>query len=308
MTKTQTPELQLVSGETGHKYFHQMLNMADDDLNPHEYRLLGHYLRWAGHGGTREEGIRQTAKVCHMGQKALRKHRAALVTKGYLRLIEPTAEQLKEGEPTKIIVLDRWAENIARYAQTDTPPVSKQIQGSPEPVSKQIHPPVSKQIHKEEQEIEERLSSEEHKEKDSAPEGAQGSGFTNRQKTDLVKAWWEALPEINRPGVDPKKMYAFKGYLSAAERALDKGITPEKLAYFIKGVTYQGQFYHDKTMSFGAACSNAPAWLASHYRPPTKRLTPEELDEAIYNTTPELEEMPQWFQDGIKKMVEKMSA
>lgn len=160
MTKTQTPELQLVSGETGHKYFHQMLNMADDDLNPHEYRLLGHYLRWAGHGGTREEGIRQTAKVCHMGQKALRKHRAALVTKGYLRLIEPTAEQLKEGEPTKIIVLDRWAENIARYAQTDTPPVSKQIQGSPEPVSKQIHPPVSKQIHKEELSLEEQKSEE----------------------------------------------------------------------------------------------------------------------------------------------------
>lgn len=167
MGERTNPELQIVTGETGHKYFHQMLNMADDDLNPHEYRLLGHYLRWAGHGGERKEGIRQTAKVCHMGQTAVRKHRAALAEKGYLRLIEPTPEQLKEGEPTKIIVLDRWAENIARYTQTDTPPVSKQIQGSPKPVSKQIHPPVSKQIHKEEPSLEEQKTKEEQKESSS---------------------------------------------------------------------------------------------------------------------------------------------
>ncbi len=166
MNKRKKPapdEMQSINGETGHKYYHMMLNMADDDLNPHEYRLLGHYLRWAGHGGTREEGIRTTAKVCHMGQVALRKARASLVAKGYLIVKEPTKAQAEDGVPTKITVVDRWAENIARYAKDETP-VSEQIQGVPkqiqvsakEPVSKQIHPPVSEQIHKEEP-IEEEL-------------------------------------------------------------------------------------------------------------------------------------------------------
>lgn len=141
-------------------------------------------------------------------------------------------------------------------------------------------------------------------EKDSTPNGAGTS--ERRQKTDLIKAWWDALPELNRPGVDPKKMYAFKGYLSAAERALEKGVTPEKMTYYIKGVTYQGQFYHDKTVSFGAACANAPVWLASHYRPPTKRLTPEEMDEALYQTTPAFEEMPQFVQDAVNGWLEDM--
>ena len=30
------------------KYFTMMLNMADDDLNPYEYRLLAHYVRIGG--------------------------------------------------------------------------------------------------------------------------------------------------------------------------------------------------------------------------------------------------------------------
>lgn len=51
-----TPGSVVVSGESGHRYFHQMLNMAEDELDPFEYRILGHYVRRAGHGGGDEVG------------------------------------------------------------------------------------------------------------------------------------------------------------------------------------------------------------------------------------------------------------
>ena len=39
-------EMQVISHQNPeNRYFHQMLNMAEDELNPYEYRLLGHYLR-----------------------------------------------------------------------------------------------------------------------------------------------------------------------------------------------------------------------------------------------------------------------
>ena len=139
-------EQQVINGETGHKYFHMMLNMADDDLNAQEYRLLGHYLRWAGHGGSHEEGIRQTAKVCHMAKSTVEKTRVKLVTKGYLEVTKPTPDEAKEGKPTIITVIDRWnaeiesevnltseAAGVAIEVATTKKPVNFRISYAPSP-------------------------------------------------------------------------------------------------------------------------------------------------------------------------------
>lgn len=165
---------QIIEGEAGHKYFHMMLNMADDDLNAQEYRLLGHYLRWAGHGGTHEEGIRETAKICHMGKATVEKTRDKLCTKGYLRVTKPTAEQAKKGEATRIKVIDRWSDNILRYAKPDTPPVPNQVQVEAEGCTQIDTPPVPNQVH-----IEEQGPEEPSKEKDSpaSPGGCTPSFF-----------------------------------------------------------------------------------------------------------------------------------
>lgn len=107
---------QTIAGETGHKYFTSMLNMAEDDLDPFQYRLLAHYLRWAGHGGAKQESIKETAKVCRMSENKVRSVRTELVELGYLILYEPTMEQRGEGISSLVEVLDRWTENIQRYA------------------------------------------------------------------------------------------------------------------------------------------------------------------------------------------------
>lgn len=161
--KQRDNEIQVIRNDGDpHRYFHQMLNMAEDDLDPFQYRLLGHYLRWAGHGGSESEGIRETAKKTKMSIGKVRIARAELLALGYLEVKEPTPDELKEGKPTVVTVIDRWQENIKRYT-----PVSKTTQGVSEtahpPVSDSAHPPVSFLTHYEEHSTED---------KDSAPDGA----------------------------------------------------------------------------------------------------------------------------------------
>lgn len=141
-------EIQRVTNEGAPpKYFHMMLNMADDDLNPYQYRLLGHYLRWAGHGGEITQGIRETAKVTQMSVNKIRSTREELVRLGYLKVFTPTKDEQIRGMATLIVVVDRWAENVARYAHPVSnmthPPVSNMIQVSAQTCVKYDTPPVS---------------------------------------------------------------------------------------------------------------------------------------------------------------------
>lgn len=95
------------------KYFHQMLNMADDDLNPYEYRLLGHYRRVCGEGkdGHCWEAVRTTAKITRMSVGKVVSTRQRLSELGYIKILEPG----NETQTTVIVVLDRMPENVARY-------------------------------------------------------------------------------------------------------------------------------------------------------------------------------------------------
>lgn len=103
-----------------HKYFHMLLNMAEDDLDPFEYRLLGHCIRWAGQGGTLPKSTRQLATACKMSANKVRDALQSLKAQGYIQYTTPSEEERRRRVPTAITVLDRWAENIARY---QNPPV-----------------------------------------------------------------------------------------------------------------------------------------------------------------------------------------
>lgn len=107
------------------KYFHMIINMAEDDLDPFEYRLLGHYIRIGRPGTSFFEGLRQTAEACKMSVNKVIAAQNALVQKKYIRIRKPTKEQQKMGMATEIAVMDRWAENILRYSQ----PVLNMTQG-----------------------------------------------------------------------------------------------------------------------------------------------------------------------------------
>lgn len=97
---------QHVKDDAKGRYFHQMLNMADDDLNPYQYRLLGHYIRvdncW--------ESVRTTARITRMSVGMVVKTRNSLQELGYIQL------EISEHDTYLVTVVDRMAENVARYA------------------------------------------------------------------------------------------------------------------------------------------------------------------------------------------------
>lgn len=142
--------------------------------------------------------------------------------------------------------------------------------------------------------------------KDTAPADAGGDlskeeepGITHRQKTDLIKAWWDALPELNRPiRPKPPAVYKAKPFLEDAEEAIRRGMTPEKMTYYVKGVTYQGQYWHNKVLRFGKACENAPGWCVGNYRPPTQTITQDEKFEM-----PTLDDLPPAAREAMEKFL-----
>lgn len=67
--------------------FHEMPDLADDELDIYEYRLLGHYLRrrWAV---SEDHPFAAVAAHCKMSLKATKKAHAGLLEKQYLYLGE----------------------------------------------------------------------------------------------------------------------------------------------------------------------------------------------------------------------------
>lgn len=92
------------------KYFSMILHMADDDLGPYEYRLLGHYVRVCGSGGECWESTRTTAEKTKMSVGMVSKARKELERLGYIKVAENS-----QHKTMTIIVVDRMAENSSRY-------------------------------------------------------------------------------------------------------------------------------------------------------------------------------------------------
>jgi len=136
--------------------------------------------------------------------------------------------------------------------------------------------------------------------KEPVPTTPDDNTITHRQKTDLIKAWWEALPESNRPiRPKPPAVYQIKAYIEDAEEAIRRGITPDKMVYYVKGVTYQGQYWHTRVLRFTKACEDASGWLAKHYRPPS---TTDDTYEEV-----RLEDLPTPAREAIESLIDKWS-
>lgn len=139
----------IVNEAPSHKYFTQMLNIAEDDLDPFQYRLLAHYVRWSGHGNECDESLRQAASTTKMSVSKVSSSLAELETLNYLKVDRPTQEEARNGKMIHITILDRWADNIQRYQEKSVSksthtPVSKIAQAKRKPVSKIAQTPVSK--------------------------------------------------------------------------------------------------------------------------------------------------------------------
>lgn len=178
------------SESSPHRYFTMMLNMAEDDLDPFEYRLLAHYVRWSS-AGPICEGIRTTATKCKMSTTKVKKVRETLASAGYLSITPPP----KKGAATVITVLDRWAENTLRYTRTKVAEDTKCSKSdTPEKggCSKSDTPGVVNLIHIEEQEknIEEPIAQ---------PDGSAGNGAGLDDKDiDFVNQWVTVIDAMVR--------------------------------------------------------------------------------------------------------------
>jgi hypothetical protein len=209
-----------------HKYFTMMLNMAEDDLEPFAYRLLAHYIRWTGHGGLFVEGVRTTAKRCKMSVVAVKKARETLQGQGYIIVVAPAIK----GESTRIIINDRWLENIQRYHTESHTEDSKCVKSDTPPVSNMTH-------------IEE--LKEEPKEKDSTPPSGDvpsadadkpSNGHEPTPKKERPPCKWEPLHDallvafgLEKAQMTPK---ADKIYWTVAHELYVVKMTPEQIPDF----------------------------------------------------------------------------
>ncbi|MFA5379241.1 MAG: hypothetical protein WC455_26025 [Dehalococcoidia bacterium] len=99
------------NGQIG-KWFTSMLNMADDDLDPFEYRLLAHYVRVCGanNNGQCFQNIRTISKITRMSIPKITSTRNTLAEKGWISV------RKRSNDSVLVIVIDRMLENIQRYS------------------------------------------------------------------------------------------------------------------------------------------------------------------------------------------------
>lgn len=305
MTKSK-PEMQTVQNESSpYKYFTMMLNMAEDDLNPHEYRLLAHYVRWAGHGGVHKESVRAIAKTTRMGKTTIDKTRDKLEAKGYIKVTKPTEDERKEGVPTQVIIVDRWAENINRYAKG----VPNQVHGvdpnKDTGVPNEVQGGVPKQVDSEEPKNEEPL------EKQNTP----------LPPRDVFADFVETLPVDDTPeppnhvsderssilllndyldvtqSVD-KNMLRNNDRKAEALRLIDKGITKEHIAVFIKRNKTEDGYWKGKNVPWSILIKD----IVNHFeiRP---LHTPPKVKTPVIPASPEL---TQAERDELAAMVQSV--
>lgn len=94
-------------------YFTMLPNIVDDaDLDPHEFRLLCHYYRV----GETYESNKTTAKKCGMSVRTVQSKRQSLADKGWVELEWTVPTDHTKGQVI-VIVIDKWADNVAKYGK-----------------------------------------------------------------------------------------------------------------------------------------------------------------------------------------------
>jgi hypothetical protein len=142
MSKAAFVQQQVSDDRGGWKYFSPMLHIDDDDLDPYEYRLLGHYRRVCGvNGGKCTESAETSGLRTKMSAGKVSMTRKSLAQKARISL-----EYTNYG--TVIVRLrDCWLENIQRYTKIENAPspdeaplhVVKPSSSSPSPDEAPLH-------------------------------------------------------------------------------------------------------------------------------------------------------------------------
>lgn len=93
-------------------------NMADDDLNIYEFRLLGHYTRICGQeGGRCWQGIKTIHEKTGISLGMITRTRNSLEAKGFISVSVPDGKSRNRGESISVSIVDRWQENTVRYCK-----------------------------------------------------------------------------------------------------------------------------------------------------------------------------------------------
>jgi hypothetical protein len=93
------------------KYRTELPNMADDTMDPFQYRLYGHYKRVCGaNGGSCYESVRKTARNTQMSTDKVISTRQWLIDNEWIG-----ARQDSNGV-YHINIIDRWLENFIKYS------------------------------------------------------------------------------------------------------------------------------------------------------------------------------------------------
>jgi hypothetical protein len=70
------------------------------------------------------ESIRETERITGMSKYLVQKTRDELATLGYITVVKPTPAEARKGQTVHVTLVDRWHENVSRYAKG----VSKLVQ------------------------------------------------------------------------------------------------------------------------------------------------------------------------------------
>lgn len=108
---------QIIDDSDLRRYRTEIPNMADDELDPYEMRLYVHYKRVCGQTGVCWESVETTAEKCKMSAGMVVKTRRRLDEKRYIK-VEKGA---KTNSTCNVRMVDRWGENMARYAFKRSP-------------------------------------------------------------------------------------------------------------------------------------------------------------------------------------------
>lgn len=105
------PQVQQISDDGDlRRYRTEIPNMADDDLDPYQYRLYAHYKRVCGAmNGTCYESVRTTAENTKMSVGKVVSTRDWLADEGWIDVTQTDVRVV-------VRIVDRWAENCARFA------------------------------------------------------------------------------------------------------------------------------------------------------------------------------------------------
>lgn len=280
---TTRDQQQFISDEGAEsKYFHPMLNMYDDDLDPYEYRLIGHYKRV----GITYEGTRKTAKRCKMSVGKVAKTRQALVEKGLIKIEMLTRKDLKErglvddqnpddgNEICVVTVIDKMAENVNRYAKG-----VHEVNTGVRVVNTPVHD-VNTGCSPDERKNNP-LEEEPTKKKKPAPKkGAD----TTLPFTDLIKAYLDTTKSI-----DPA-IYSKKPIRDAAKAMHEAGITPADVSKHT-AERNQEDYWQGKAIPFTEVAKTIVKWKEKQARSARYGAEPMPTDDYYTPTADELAHM-----------------